>query len=428
MSTIYALSTPEGRSAIAVFRLSGPDSYSILTKLVGQGDFKPRQLYLRKIYDKNNLIDKALISYFKAPHSFTGEDAAEFHLHGSPALLKLFPKILRKYGARLAKPGEFTKRAFYNDALDLTEIEGLSHLIQAETEAQHRIAVRQADGSARQKFNSWREILLTQLALIEADIDFVEGELPHSFLDDVKAGVNALLVEIEEFIQHHQNINSLSEGLRIALVGAPNVGKSTLYNLILGRDAALVSDEAGTTRDILETKIDFEGYPIILADMAGLRAAEGKLESLGIEKAKKWQEGADIKIHIYAHDQGLPEKYDEGADLVIINKVDLARFPIDNQLHVSFKNEKDFVPIKNALKEIILRKQPDSNAIFYLQSQHESILKDLLSDLKTLLQQTEIELLAADLRSALHNIAKITGHVDVEDVLGKIFSNFCIGK
>lgn len=428
MSTIYALSTPEGRSAIAVYRLSGSESLRILEELTGQGGYVPRQAYLRKLVFEGELIDKALVFYFKAPKSFTGEEAVEFHLHGSPALHKLFPRILRKLGAKLAEPGEFTKRAFYNDALDLTEIEGLSHLIQAETDAQHRVAIRQADGIPKKKFNEWRELLLAQLAFIEADIDFVEGELPQSFLKDVKVALADLELKIKAFIDQHQNIRSLHEGIRIALIGAPNVGKSTLYNLILGREAALVSDEEGTTRDILETKIDFEGYPVILADMAGLRDADGKIEAMGIEKARTWQKNADIKIHIYAHDQELPQEFDESADLIFVNKSDLAEESTQGSQAVSFHNEQDFPRIKKALKEAILARQPQENAIFYMNAHHENALNQLLGHLHDIQGQEEIELVAADLRSALHQIAKITGHVDVEEILGKIFSTFCIGK
>lgn len=428
MTTIYALSTPEGRSAIAVFRLSGPASYSILQTLAGKGEYSPRQNYLRRLYYENELIDKAIVTYFRAPHSFTGEDAVEFHLHGSPALLKIFPRILKECGARLAEPGEFTKRAFYNGVLDLTEVEGLSQLIASETEAQHKVAIRQADGYAKKKFTEWRETLITQLALIEADIDFVEGELPHSFIDDVKEGIRKLICEVTTFITQHQGISSLQHGLTVALIGAPNVGKSTLYNLILGREAAIVSNEPGTTRDILETKIDFEGFPIILADMAGLRESNNSVEARGIENAKMWQSKADIKIYIYAYDQNLPNTYPDDADLILVNKADLTDCHVEKMLSVSFQNEKDFSKIRVALLGLLKKRQPHQEAIYYMKSYHEEALNTLLLHLKATLPQDQVELLAADLRSALHAIAKITGHIDVEDILGKIFSSFCIGK
>lgn len=435
MSTIYALSTPEGRSAIAVFRLSGPKSYEILLKLTESQELLPRQAYLKKIVFDGELIDRTLIFYFKAPHSFTGEECAEFHLHGSPALLRIFPQILTKLGCRLAEPGEFTKRAFYNDCLDLTQIEGLSYLIQAETEAQHRVAVKQADGYARKIFEDWREILLTQLAYIEADIDFVEGELPHSFVELVKQKLAELLEKIIHFKKLHENVKSLRDGLRVALIGAPNVGKSTLYNLILQRDAALVSEIAGTTRDILEAKVNFDGYPILLADMAGIRDSAESIEAEGIKRAKQWQESADIKIYLLSQDQELPSNIDDivdHSDLVILNKADLGsnhQIPTSPKiLNLSLHDPLSLSLVMDKLSTLIKAKQPEANAVYYLDAYNEAVIHTLIENLTALLEIDQIEFIAAELRSALHSLGKITGHVDVEDVLGKIFSSFCIGK
>lgn len=433
MTTIFALATPEGRSGVAIYRISGSRVRDVLYQLTNREDVKPRQSYLCKLHEGGDHLDTALVLFFEAPHSYTGEDVLELHVHGSPSILKLLPKVLTKLGCVLAEPGEFTRRAFYNDRLDLTEVEGLSYLIQAETEAQRKIALRQASGDAKKTFEYWRAELIRILAYVEADIDFVEGEVPSDYFEKITEDINELISKVDMFSMQHKNTRVMHDGLRIALVGPPNVGKSTLYNYLVRRDAALVSDIAGTTRDVLETRIDFNGYSVILADMAGLREAES-LEAMGIARAKKWQESADIKILMISHDQDLPNNFQDllsEADLVLVTKFDLGpkhHVSHERVMSLSLYDYEKLASFERELKEIIVLKYPDVNAFFHMDYYQENIINKVLFELSSIKQSQEIEIIAHHIRSCLHEFGKLTGRVDVEEILGNIFSSFCIGK
>ncbi|MBR2033357.1 MAG: tRNA uridine-5-carboxymethylaminomethyl(34) synthesis GTPase MnmE, partial [Alphaproteobacteria bacterium] len=286
--TIYALSTVFGKSGVAIIRISGEDALQAIAKLssINTSTIKPRYAYFTTLKYKNNILDKALVLYFKAPYSFTGEDVVELHIHGSRAVISSVVDVLSDINNfRLAEPGEFSKRAFYNQKMDLTEAEGLADLIDAETSEQQKFAIRQMEGSLKNLYESWRETLLGILAHIEAYIDFPEEDIPDNIVYDMKNTVFKLSKDIAEHISTGNSGERLREGFRVVIVGPPNAGKSSLLNTITKRNAVIVSDIAGTTRDAIDIHLDLGGYPVILTDTAGLRETEELIEQKGIEIA-----------------------------------------------------------------------------------------------------------------------------------------------
>lgn len=291
--TIFALSTPPGRSAIAVLRLSGPQSLDVIYSMSELFKPLPRLAQYLNLYDRSEslILDKALVFYFEGPNSFTGEDMLELHLHGSPAIIKNMVSYLsRQKNVRSAEPGEFTKRAFYNEKLDLTEIDGLSLLLQSETEHQRRLALRQMSGENAQQIVLWRDRLIEVLAYLEAEIDFVDGEIPESNMSLVKDKISDLRKNIRFALETYRTGSRIRDGINIAIIGAPNVGKSTLLNKLAKRDVAIVSDIAGTTRDVIEIHLEMNGFPVIFYDTAGICETDDNIEKQGIQKALKLQE------------------------------------------------------------------------------------------------------------------------------------------
>ena len=297
--TIYALSTVFGKSGVAIIRISGEDALQSIAKLssINISTIKPRYAYFTTLKYKDNILDKALVLYFKAPHSFTGEDVVELHIHGSRAVISSVIDALSDMdNFRLAEPGEFSKRAFYNQKMDLTEAEGLADLIEAETSEQQKFAIRQMEGSLKNLYEGWRETLLGVLAHIEAYIDFPEEDIPDNIVYDMKNTVFKLSKDITEHISTSGAGERLREGFRVVIVGPPNAGKSSLLNTITKRNAVIVSDIAGTTRDAIDVHLDLGGYPVILTDTAGLRETEELIEQKGIEIAFEKMQAADLII------------------------------------------------------------------------------------------------------------------------------------
>ena len=438
--TIFALSSAAGRAGIAVIRVSGPAAASALRVLTGIAAPKPRHAELARISDpaSGETLDDGLVLWFPGPHSFTGENVAEFHLHGGRATVGAVLEVLSTLdGVRLAEPGEFTRRAFENGKLDLTQSEGLGDLINAETEGQRRQALRQLEGELGSLYDTWSERLVRAQAHLEAAIDFADEEVPDGTESEASHHILCVQKEISLHLDDRRAGERAREGLYVTIIGAPNVGKSSLLNRLARRDAAIVSETAGTTRDVIEVHLDVAGYPLILADTAGLRAADGDVESEGVRRARNRARSADYKIAVFdaqvwpqrdAETQG----YVDEATLIIANKWDLAgkaESAYVPALAVSAKSGEGLDKILGALEEVVASVFGGSAPAPRLtRTRHRAALRECIGALERADGADAIEMRAEDVRLAIRALGRITGRVDVEDVLDVIFREFCIGK
>ncbi|MSP88746.1 MAG: tRNA uridine-5-carboxymethylaminomethyl(34) synthesis GTPase MnmE [Alphaproteobacteria bacterium] len=431
--TIFALATAAGRAGVAVVRLSGPGCDRALSALTGQSRLPARRLELADFCDPatGSPIDRGMAVWFGKPASYTGEDMMECHLHGSPAVVASMLNALGKLpGLRLAEPGEFTRRAFENGKLDLTEAEAVADLIQAETTAQQRQALRQLGGELSRLYDGWRDRLARALAHAEAVIDFSDEELPDNLDRTVREAVERLIGEIDCHLADNRRGERLRDGLRIAIVGAPNVGKSTLLNALAQRDVAIVSARAGTTRDIIEVHLDLGGYPVLLADTAGIRATDDEIEGEGVRRARAWADTADLKLVLVEGAE--PDTAPEIAGLIDVNaivvatKADLA--PTAGGLAVSAKTGQGMTELVARLTAAAERLLAPGEMPNVTRVRHRNGVEHCRAALARSLAAGSAELVAEDLRLAMRELGRIAGRVDVEDLLDIIFREFCIGK
>lgn len=447
--TIFAKASGAGVAGVAVVRISGPDCKTALETLSHKPLPPPRLATLSRLYHPitNNALDDALVLWFPAPHSFTGEDICELHLHGGIAVVSgVFDALSQIKKLRPAEPGEFTRRAFLNNKMDLTRVEGLADLVAAETEAQLKQALVQAEGGLGKVYDEWRSRLVRALALVEAALDFSDEELP----DDITSGaVNAateVLREIEKHLVDARRGERLRTGVRMVILGPPNAGKSSLMNALAKRDAAIVSDIAGTTRDVVEVHLNLDGYPLLLADTAGLRGADAgtadTIELEGVRRARDWAVKADLKLCLF--DGAMLPMLDRETEalidtntIVCINKSDALGGSVPNKIKnenvvcVSVKTNAGMDDLLAALKarvENILSVSGD--APLPTRERHRHALGECSSSLRRFIEGKNklAELAAEDLRLAVRALGRITGRVDVEDLLDVIFAEFCIGK
>jgi len=436
--TIFALASGAGRAGIAVLRLSGPAAISTLIQLCGDRTYPPRLACRVKVNWAGEVLDDGLALVFPAPQSFTGEDVVELHLHGGRAVIEAVSEALVACGLRPAEPGEFSRRAFLNDKLDLTRAEAIADLVDAETAAQRRQALRQMDGALARLYDGWREDLVHAIAYLEATIDFSDEDLPDS-LDDVAGRAIGLLRQaIAAHLADGHRGERVRDGLQIAILGAPNAGKSSLLNRLSGREAAIVSAKAGTTRDVIEVHLDLLGYPVILADTAGLREAAEEIEEEGIRRALARAEGADLVIAVF-DGQSLPDldsqtlSVIESDSLVVINKADCLSSPLPSlaghsPLALSAKTGEGMEALLDRLGQWAAAKMDNQGAPPLTRARHRAALEETLKALDRAAGERESELRAEDMRLAARALGRITGRVDVEDVLDVIFRDFCIGK
>ena len=442
--TIYALSSGPGISGISVIRVSGPKTQVVIEKLTGDNLPVPRVATLRKFnkIEDNELIDEGILIWFPGPSSYTGEDMAEFHVHGSKAVVDaIHSSISSVEGCRLAEPGEFTKIAFQNGKINLLKAESISDLISSETEIQRQQAVKLMSGKSSDKFNSLRERLLKVLSNVEAKIDFPEDDLPQDILKNISLEIKDIKDEII-VILNDQNVGErIREGFKIAIIGPTNAGKSSLLNYLSGRDIAIVSEIAGTTRDVIEAHLNLDGYPVIMSDTAGIRNSEDEIEKKGIKLALKKAEDADLNLVVIE-----PKSVDfidffndlESQKVILaINKIDLNNFELTddlkkyNPVQISIKKEKNLDVLLNSIKEKLKNKFISSGDIFITRQRHRINLEKCLEHLKNFEEKKSIEdfdKAAEDLRLATRYLGTIVGKVDVEEILGVIFNDFCIGK
>lgn len=438
--TIFALASGAGRAAVSLLRLSGPGSGAILDRLAG-GRPRPRLASLRRLRHPGTaeLLDEALVLWFPGPRSYTGEDAAELHLHGGRAVLEGVTAALLACGARPAEPGEFTRRAFLNGRMDLTEAEGIADLIAAETAAQRRQALRQAGGALAERYAGWSARLTRLLAHQEAAIEFAEDGLPGTLEDEVRQAGAALAAEIGAHLDDGGRGERLREGLWAAIVGAPNAGKSSLLNALAGREAAIVSARAGTTRDVVEVRLELAGVPVWLADTAGLRETPDEIEAEGVRRARRRAEEADLLIAVFAADQPVDEAtlalLGRGAvpgAVVVANKTDLAPMPAEiggvRPIGVSARSGAGLAEMRAVLESVAAERAGLSEEASLTRPRHRAALGEAVSWIEEAVRAPLPELAAEALRAALRALGRLTGRVGVEEVLDVVFGDFCIGK
>src|SRR5210317_395069 len=439
---IYALSSGRGPSGIAIIRLSGKDTLKICQIITKQNIIKNKEVNLFKFYDPstNNLIDEGLLLFFQSPNSYTGDDLAEFHIHGSNAVISLFLDVLSKQAnCRMAEPGEFTKIAFQNNKIDLLEAESIGDLIHSETELQRQQALRFIQGNASNYYNSLRDKLIKSLAYIEAKIDFAEDDIPDTVLKDVHTAIEEIYKEIKKTLKDQRVGEKIREGFKVSIIGEVNAGKSSLLNLLSKRDVAIVSDEKGTTRDIIEVYLNLDGYPIILADTAGIRESENSIEKKGIELAINRSKESDLNLIIIDNsskqvDKKILDLINQDS-IVVLNKSDVSNDNSgeykNNGILISVKNNKNIDKLIDLIKDKLSKKIINTKNVLVSRERHRNKLNLCLLELEKFLekkQSKEIELAAEDLRMATRHLGAIIGKVDVEEILGSIFKEICIGK
>ena len=438
--TIFSLATAVGRAATAMVRISGPRVNDV-PELLGFARPEPKIASLRTLKHQKKKLDQSIVLFFSGPESYTGEDVMELHLHGGRAVIEgVYSALSAQEGFRFAENGEFSKRAVMNGRIDLTEAEGINDLINAETEAQRDQGLNQLEGALRLQLEKWSNDLKRFGAYIEAYIDFPDEEIPENILNDLLQGVEATNKELKEFVDDDRKGEILRSGLKVAVIGPPNVGKSSFVNWLTKRDIAITSEKAGTTRDIVEAHLDLGGYPVTVADTAGIRASEDTIEQEGIRRARGWAESADLRVLIL--DPETIENANQFGDLlksddpVLINKADQAattkkKMAVGYPL-VSVKTGYGLERALSELTTIAKKKMGTQRLTTITQARHRARLNDCLVALKKahfgLQNYAGLELIAEDFRSAIYCIGRITGHIDIEDLLDVVFKEFCIGK
>ena len=442
--TIYALSTGPGISGVAVIRISGPDTKEVISKLTKSELPKPRFATVKKFNKINNneLIDEGILIWFPGPNSYTGEDMAEIHVHGSRAVIEAIHSSISKIeNCRLAEPGEFTKIAFQNGKVNLLKAESISDLISSETEIQRQQAIKIMSGKSSDKFNNWREELLKILSKIEAKIDFPDEDLPNNILKNIKTSSEKIKSEIIKILNDQKVGERIREGFKIAIVGPTNAGKSSLLNYLSRREVAIVSEIAGTTRDVIETHLNIDGLPVIVSDTAGIRDSKDEIEKKGIKLALKRAEDADLSIVVIEPKSveftGYLKELILDKSIIVINKSDLGidkrenEFKKYNPIYISLKNEKNLDQLINEIKDKLKNQFINSEDILITRERHRQHLEQCVLNLENFKNKNESEdfdKAAEDLRLATRHLGIIVGKVDVEEILGSIFNDFCIGK
>ena len=447
MKTICATITSPLRSSVTIIRISGSQTLKCLEKFGVKNQLNPQKSFFHKIIfdDGAELIDEAIITFFKAPRSFTGEDVAEISVHSSQYVLKkIFEKLLSIENVDLAGAGEFSKRAFLNGKIDLVQAEAIPDLIASETEAQHKQAILQLQGNLGKIYENWRHKIMEISAFVEALIDFPEDDLPTDIVDKI----NQEVVDLKSQISQHLNDNKVGQkiknGLSLAIIGAPNSGKSSLMNFLAQSEVAIVSEIAGTTRDIIDIHLEIAGVPVIISDTAGIRLSTDSIEQEGIKRAIKKAQNADIKIFLVdALNPIIQKDLIDKKTILVFNKIDkilnnaidfdkiIANFGIDKEiifLTISITENINFSQLFDALKEKIDLLIPSFNSPLITQERYRSSLQNCLNSLESFNLNKNIEICAENLRICVNEIGKINGKIDIENILDLIFSKFCIGK
>ena len=442
--TIYALSTGPGVSGVAIIRVSGQDTSKVIKSLTGGHLPKARVATLRRIMniDSSELIDEGLILWFPGPQSYTGEDMAEIHIHGGKAvILAIQNEIAKMENCRLAEPGEFTKLAFQNGKINLLKAESIADLISAETEIQRLQAIKIMQGKSSDKFNEIREKLLKLLSFVEAKIDFPDEDLPQENLKRIKKDSLDVINEIDKILNDQKVGEIIREGFKIAIVGPTNAGKSSLLNNLSNREVAIVSEIAGTTRDVVETHLNIDGYPVIISDTAGIRDSKDEIEKKGVKLAFKRAENADLKLVVVdAKSIDISPFLNDllkGNAILVVNKLDLIKNKLDSDVSkfdhvlISLKENLNIDKLISKIKNNLKKRFISEEDILITRERHRQNLVQCTEHLKIFLNKNDekdFDKAAEDLRLAIRHLGMIVGKVDVEEILGSIFNDFCIGK
>ncbi len=442
--TIYALSTGPGISGLAVIRVSGKNTADVVKKITGSKLPVARTATLTK-FNKNGgkeLIDEGVIIWFPGPNSYTGEDLAEFHVHGSRAVIKAMHSAISKIkNCRLAEPGEFTKRAFQNGKINLLKAESIADLISSETEIQRKQALKIMSGKSSEVFLLWREKLLKILSHVEAKIDFPDEDLPKNIINEIQKKSNGVLKEIKKTLNDQKVGERIREGFKIAILGPPNSGKSSLLNYLSKRDVAIVSEIAGTTRDVIETHLNLDGYPVIVSDTAGIRSSKDEIEKKGIKIALKRAEDADLKLVIVSAKNvditSLLKNLLKKNAILVVNKSDLVKKKLNSKfkkyehIFISIKKDSNLNKLILKIKSKLKNKFTSSEDILITRERHRQNLINCVQHLEKFQKRKSVQdfdKAAEDLRLATRHLGMTVGKVGVEELLGSIFNDFCIGK
>jgi tRNA modification GTPase len=452
MDTIVAVATPAGRSAIGIIRMSGPSCLSITRSLLCENEFRPEPArpHLKKIRDPNTsaVVDQALVTHFKAPHSFTGEDVVEISCHGSPVILRLVIDSILSFDGRVASPGEFTLRALSNGKIDLSQAEAIRDLINAQTDAAAQQAVRQMSGELSSHLQPLKDKLVALIVPLESAVEFVEDDLPQTETQEIGESLERLVSEIRVLASTFRHGHLLRDGVRVTLIGRPNSGKSSLFNRLLGTDRAIVTEIAGTTRDTLSEHINLNGFPVMLTDTAGMRESADLIESIGVERTQRAMAEADLLVVVVdgaadldCEDRHFLNRANERSPVIALNKSDLPMFRDrltrelggnPRMVQVSAKTGAGVDELRDAILRPFAAVDACEIGLLITDARHYDLLRrtdvELQSAQRLLREGASEELVLVGLYGALRFLGEITGETTAEDVLTEIFSTFCIGK
>jgi len=428
--TIFALSSGHGKSGVAVIRISGNDLENFAKKITGRATLAPRHAYFTNLTDDSGeIIDQCVVIYFATPHSFTGEDIIEIHSHGAPAVINKIFEFLRARGMRIATPGEFSRRAFYNGKMDLSDVDGLAALLDAETDKQRTAALKSMMGGDSEIYTDWREQMLKISAYAAAMLDYAPDDLPGNISDTIMERIKTLYTAISGALAKYKTARAITHGINIVLVGETNVGKSSLFNRIVGASRAIVSDIPGTTRDVVSANMDIDGYLVNLSDTAGLRDTTDAVERIGIERTNKEIENADLILHIInPNDPVIPVAPDE---VLVVNKSDtIDSKKIKDAIYVSAKTGDDISELMKIISERINKIAGNGESVLMINARTHDLIKTAAEELRAAAEESngDYDILAEHVRYAADAIGKILGVIGTEEILAAAFSQLCLGK
>lgn len=429
--TIFALSSGHGKSGVAVIRISGTNLKYTFSKFINKKIFTPRHAYFANLKDSSNyLIDQVICVYFEAPQSFTGEDIIEIHSHGAQAVIEKIFEHLQGLGMRMATPGEFSKRAFYNNKMDLADIDGLAALLDAQTDKQRQSALKSMIGTDSKQYDTWRNQMIEISAYAAAILDYSEDELPQNINKTIKEKTAKLYKEINDTISRYTAVRAIRSGFNITLAGAVNVGKSSLFNLMVGSSRAIVSDVPGTTRDVVSAQLDIDGYLVNLSDTAGIREATDTVEKMGIERTITEIENADLVLHVFEATEKTDKKPTE-KELIVFNKLDLFKGKKSKEgIYISTKTDEGIDSLMKAIKDKIHDLTNDAESGIAVNARTKALLTEAATELKNALKAPDenYDIFSEHVRLAADNIGKILGTITAAEVMDATFSQLCLGK
>lgn len=430
--TIFALSSGHGKSGVAVIRVSGDDLYTLFLRITNRKIADTRHAYFANMFDINGeIIDQIIATYFSAPASFTGTDIIEIYSHGAPAVIDKIFDYLSKIGARMANPGEFSRRAFYNGKMDLADVDGLAALLDAQTDAQRKSALSSMMGGDSKIYDNWRKQMIEISAYAAATLDYAEDELPANIEKTIRTKTKKLHTEIDNALSRYTAVRAIRSGFNIALVGDTNVGKSSLFNAILGTNRAIVSDIPGTTRDIVSASIDIGGYMVNLSDTAGLRDTTDEIEKIGIERTQSEIENANLILRVIDGTKKTKTPQLSDNEILVINKSDLSDTKsIPDAIHISAKTGFGIDTLISVIKEKIAALTSNTESSVAVNARTYNLLTDASEELKAALNAPDgnYDIFSEHVRRAADNIGKILGTITAADVMDATFSQLCLGK